>query len=63
MIHFRCPYCGNAIVVEDTDAGKAGNCHGCGKRITVPRPVIVRKDETDKTRDMPDDGPAAEPPS
>lgn len=45
MIRFKCMHCGNVIEVADTDAGKEGDCRGCGKRITVPRPVIVHDNE------------------
>jgi DNA-directed RNA polymerase subunit RPC12/RpoP len=62
VIRFKCPHCGKAIEVEDADAGKEGDCHGCGKRIRVPRPVIVSDSETGKILDMPGNGPETKRP-
>jgi hypothetical protein len=62
MINFQCPHCGNPIEVADTDAGRAGNCHGCRKRITVPRPVIVVDSEAEAVLEAPEDDTTAKPP-
>jgi hypothetical protein len=61
VIRFKCPYCGNAIEVGDADAGREGLCHGCGKRIKVPRPVIVVDDEAQLAPEAPGNGTPARP--
>lgn len=35
-IHFTCPYCGEATLVDDPFAGHTGPCVNCGKLVTVP---------------------------
>ena len=36
MIRFKCPHCDKAISVGEKNAGRKGQCHGCGKTIQVP---------------------------
>jgi hypothetical protein len=36
MIDFKCPICGNDIHVDDSAAGRSGDCKKCGRRIEVP---------------------------
>lgn len=36
MIRFSCTTCGKGYQARDTQAGKAGACRGCGRRLRVP---------------------------
>ncbi len=36
--YFTCPYCFKKTLVDESLAGQAGPCAGCGKTVTVPSP-------------------------
>jgi len=36
-IEFNCPHCKQSLAVEETGAGMAVQCPGCGKEVTVPQ--------------------------
>ena len=46
MIHFRCPRCGEELVVPDSLVGKRQTCPACGLRETVPNlPSVPDKEK------------------
>jgi predicted RNA-binding Zn-ribbon protein involved in translation (DUF1610 family) len=61
VIRFKCPYCGKALKVADTDAGKKGKCPGCGKRMRIPQ-TEASDTEISTILDMLGDGPETKPP-
>lgn len=41
--HFTCPYCYKKTLVDDLMAGQSGPCAGCGKQVTIPMDVPVKR--------------------
>lgn len=57
MISFTCDKCGHDIEVEDSHAGRAARCGGCGAEVVVPsggfRLRPIPEDERDEARPGP----------
>ena len=54
-ITFRCPMCGQRMVIDQAGAGLIIKCAKCGRDVRVPSPVVLRPGPAGKSAPLPED--------